>query len=153
MARIRTIPKDPPRKRRNYYVVDACFLADKYVPITGTKGKEPKERLRRSKQWWKEIDRQSKDERARVYVPDLCIAEAFKVLAKKYYQESCFPNSASYKYAREKLQQDVSIQHKYLKSKERWIPCHDLPATRDIIIAVDRFYELFILDRSVEPCG
>ena len=148
MARIRTIPKNPPKKRRNYYVVDACFLADKYIPIKGTKGKDTQDRLRRVKRWWKEIDRQAKDDRARVYVPDLCIAEAFKVLAKKNFQEDVFSSASSYKYARDKLQSDVTMSHKDLKSKDRKITCHDLPATRDIIIAVDRFNYLFLTHKK-----
>ena len=37
---------------------------------------------------------------ARIYVPDICIAEAFKVLAKKYYSHKWFPSAVSYGQAR-----------------------------------------------------
>ena len=144
MARIRKIRKNPPKSEKNYFLVDACFLVEKYLPLGSAPTTELRDRLRQVKKWWKEIDRQVNTERGRVYVPDLCIAEAFKVFAKKYYQESEFSNSAAYKSARDKLAADVSIPHKDLKAQKRHIKYHDVPATRDIIIAVDRFYELFL---------
>jgi hypothetical protein len=42
-------------------------------------------RVERSQNWWRELDAQFRSGHAFVYVPELCIAEAFKVLAKKYY--------------------------------------------------------------------
>lgn len=80
------------------------------------------------------------DERARVYVPDICVAEAFKVLAKKYYQDRAFGTYYRYKLARDRLSNDITTPSKALKAKQRHIRYHDLPATRDISIAVDRFY-------------
>ena len=142
MAKIRKIRKSPPKSERNYFIVDACFLVEKYLPISSAP-EAVKPRMRACKAWWKEIDRQVQIERARVYIPDLCIAEAFKVLAKKYYVEDSFPNSAAYKAARDKLSGDVSISRKTLKAQMRFIGYHDVPATRDIIVAVDRFFELF----------
>lgn len=79
MARIRKIFRRPKRSRRNYFLVDASFLAEKYLPIRGPA--TAKTRTRACHQWWREIDRQVRAQRARVYVPDICIAEAFKVLA------------------------------------------------------------------------
>ena len=140
MRKIKTKPRD----EKNYFLVDACFLVEKYIPIGSTRSDEERTSLRQSKTWWKEIDRQSKAGLARVYVPDLCIAEAFKVLAKKYYSKESFKHSAEYKHARERLSGDMSLSHKVLKSPRRDIRYHDVPATRDIIIAVDRFYELFM---------
>lgn len=148
MPRVRKILKNPPKSKRNYYVVDACFLSDKYVPISSAKTVDERSRIRCVHQWWKEIDRQVDDERARVYVPDLCIAETFKVLAKKYYQGKAFSNSAGYKAAREKLIKDVTTSPKVLKSQKRIIKYHDLPASRDVIIAVDRFYEQFLKNKK-----
>ncbi len=144
MAGIRKIQRNPPKSRRNYYVVDACFLSEKYLPIGSGQKAVEKDRIRRVHKWWREIDRQVENERARVYVPDLCIAESFKVLAKKYYQDSAFSTSSAYKSARERLVKDVTTPPKVLKAQLRHIRYHDLPATRDIIIAVDRFYELFL---------
>ena len=74
-------------------MVDASFIAEKYIPIGTAPTKEVKERIRECKRWWNEIDRQVGDERARVYIPDVCIDEAFKVLAKKYYQESVYSST------------------------------------------------------------
>ncbi len=148
MPRVRKIPKNPPKSKRNYYVVDACFLSDKYLPISSGSTTPEKDRIRSVHKWWKEIDRQVDDERARVYVPDLCIAETFKVLAKKYYQEKAFSNSAGYKAARERLMKDVTTPPKVLKAQKRQIKYHDLPAVRDVIIAVDRFYELFLKNKK-----
>jgi len=151
MARIRKIPRKPSKDRKNYFLVDACFLVEKYLPIGTAPNNETKERIRECKKWWKEIDGQVNDERARVYIPDICIAESFKVLAKKYYQESAFDKYQDYKEAKESLSEDVTIPSKELKQQKRYIKYHDLPTTRDVVIAVDRFYELFMKhDHNVE---
>lgn len=140
---IRKIPKKPKKSEKNYFVVDACFLANKYLPI-GTAVRPEADIIRHAHRWWKEIDRQIKEQRARVYVPDLCIAEAFKVLAKKYYKGRAFRSNAAYKSARDRLTDDVSLSHKELQAQKRYIGYHDVPASRDIIVAVGRFYELFM---------
>ena len=142
MARVRKIPKKPKKSEKNFFVVDACFLANKYLPI-GTAPTEEANLIRQSHRWWKEIDRQIEEGRARVYIPDLCIAEAFKVLAKKYYKDKSLSTNAKYKIAKDRLSGDVSLSHRELQSQSRYIGYHDVPATRDIIIAVGRFYELF----------
>jgi predicted nucleic acid-binding protein len=144
MSRVRKISKNPPKTLKNYFVVDACFLVEKYLPIGSAPTPVVANQLRESKHWWDEIDRQIDADRARVYVPDLCIAEAFKVLAKKNYKESAFKYAADYKKARERLSEDVTTEHRVLKSQNRQIRYHDMSATRDIIISVDRFYELFM---------
>lgn len=148
MARIRKIPKHPTKAKRNYFLVDACFLAEKYLPVGTAPSTEAASRIRECKKWWKEIDRQVDDERARVYIPDICIAEAFKVLAKKYYQEEAFKNSTTFKQARDRLRVDVTTPAKVLKSQKRHIRYHDVSTTRDIIIGVDRFYEPFMKARK-----
>jgi hypothetical protein len=51
-------------------------------------------RVERSQNWWREIDAQLRSGHAFVYVPDLCIAEAFKVLAKKYYVDGSSTEAA-----------------------------------------------------------
>lgn len=144
MARVRKISRRPNKTEKNYFLVDACFLADKYLPISSAPGASDQTQLREAKRWWKEIDHQTSAGLARVYIPDLCVAEAFKVLAKKYYREGAFAHAAGYKKAREKLSRDITIEHKVLKAKKRHIKYHDLPTTRDIVIAVDRFHELFM---------
>jgi len=141
---VRKILRRPPKTLKNYYLVDACFLADKYLPIGTASGESARNRIRACHKWWQEIDRQLDEEMARVYVPDLCIAEAFKVLAKKYYREAAFKNSATYKKARDRLSGDVSMTHRELAKQQRRVKYHDVPATRDIIVATGRFYEVFL---------
>lgn len=143
MARIRKIPKRPPKSERNYFVVDASFLVNKYLPIGTATTPDARHQIREARRWWTEIDRQVADLRARVYVPDLCIAESFKVLATKYYT-SAFDSHAKYNNAKERLSDDVSMSHKELQKQTRYIKYHDVPASRDIIVAVGRFYEAFI---------
>ena len=143
MARVRKILKNPPRSKRNYFLADASFLAEKYLPIGGAPTPADAQRTRD----WREIDRQGKVERARVYVPDVCIAEAFKVLAKKYYIDSVFSSSSALKSARDSLSADITLSHKLLKKQTRYIPYHDLPTSRDVIVSIDRFYELFLKHR------
>jgi len=36
------------------------------------------------------------------------------------------------------------MSHKELQAQKRYVGCHDVPATRDIIVAVGRFYEIFM---------
>ena len=148
MAKVRKILRHPSKARRNFFVVDASFLAEKYIPVGAHPIPEGRERGRECKKWWKEIDRQIKLELARVYVPDVCIAEAFKVLAKKYYQDKVLKNSSQYKYARKRLSADITLSHKALKQQKRYVPYHDMESSRDIIIAVDRFYELFLKQKK-----
>ena len=94
-------------------------------------------------EWWDEIDIQLRRNKARVYVPDICVAETFKVLAKKYYKERWFRNVQHYSYWRNRLQKTISIDKKELWKVNRKIDFHDVESNRDIIIAIDRFYELF----------
>ena len=146
MARKRTIPKDP-SPGKNYFLIDANVLAYAALPkltratsINITDGKE-KDRAMRCKEWWKYINRQMKENKARVYVPDICIAEAFKVLAKWYYQKGFFQNAASYNQPRERLRKLVSTSHKDMARATRKVQVHDIATNRDIIIGVDRFFE------------
>ena len=140
MAR-RKISRSP--ANTNYYLVDACFLANRFVPIKTAPDPE-KERIKKCSEWWKEIDSQVRKKKAIVYVPDICIAEAFKVIAKKYYREKRFKNAKAFAKARRRLMKFVSTPTKTLKATDRHIRCHDISTCRDVIIAVDRFFELFM---------
>ena len=144
MSRVRKISRKPDKTRPNYFVVDACFLVDKYLPVGTAPTPPEKQILRESKRWWSEIDRQVDERRARVYVPDLCIAEAFQVLARKNYDGTTFAHAAQYTRARDALSADVSMSHRELQRQDRHVRYHDIPASRDIIVSVGRFYELFI---------
>ncbi len=152
MPRVRKIDKRPLKAERNYFVVDTCFLVNKYLPLSTATTTEVEHQIREAHTWWHEIDRQVSDQRARVYVPDLCIAEAFKVLARLYYDKALGgkkrydQNKAKYRYnrAKKRLSNDVSLTHRDLQMQTRYIGYHDVPASRDIIVAVGRFYEAFM---------
>lgn len=140
--RIRKIDRRP-TTGRNHYVVDTCFLVNKYIPTTIAPQGKQFDRIKASLDWWQEIDAQPLANAARVYIPDLCIAEAFKVLAKKYYEEHWFPSAVALNNARNRLRRDISLPLRTLRAAKRRILYHDISTSRDIIIAVDRFYELF----------
>jgi hypothetical protein len=90
MPAVRKILKNPPKSKRNYFLVDASFLANKHIPINSMPAGIARASIRKCKDWWKQIDKQVKQERARVYIPDICIAETSRVLAKEYYNEQTF---------------------------------------------------------------
>ena len=146
MARKRTIPKSP-EGHKNYFIIDANVLVylalpqmnrSKYIKFT-----DHKEQLRteRCLEYWKIINKQLKENQARIYVPDVCIAEAFKVLAKWYYKKKYFQNSRSYNQATKRLRKLISTPHREMSKAGRQVKIHDLGTNRDIIISVDRFFE------------
>ncbi len=147
MARIRKI-KRVPDDGKNYYVVDACFLANRFIPEDRAPDAHGKKRIRLCNEWWDEIDKQLSEGTARVYIPDICVAEAYKTLAKKYYSEGWFKSSQDYNYWRSKMKEAISTSVEELKKAHRKILYHDLESTRDVMISVDRFYELFFKNKK-----
>lgn len=143
MPRVRKIDRNPSDGGRNYYLVDANFLANWAIPASIAPEGTPRDRIERSMEWWDEIQQQLRSHRARIYVPDLCIAETFKVLAKKYYDEKWFKSAVALSNARNRLRKFISVSSATLRGARRTIRIHDISTTRDIIIAIDRFYELF----------
>lgn len=141
MSKVRKIRRKP--EGNNFFLVDACFLANRFIPENQVPNVLEQNRVRRCVDWWAEIDRQMKDGVAVVYIPDVCIAEAFKVLAKKYYQERWFKTSLQFKTARDRLSRFIRFPIKKLKAANRNIRIHDISTSRDIIIAIDRFFEAF----------
>lgn len=142
MARVRKIRRDG-TAGRNYYLVDSNFLANIHINPAYAPNVRERERIEACVEWWDEIEAQLDAGMARIYVPDLCIAEAFKVLAKKYYRQGWFPNPAAFGAAKRSLSQDIRTPDKVLRSQNRTIRVHDVSTNRDIIVAVDRFFELF----------
>jgi hypothetical protein len=142
MARVRKIPRHP--KDKHFYLVDANFLSNKFIPYSRVTDLKEQSRVTRSQDWWLEIDAQLKAEKAIVYVLDVCIAESFRVLAKKYYENKYFRNSAEYKFARDALTDFLHLSPKTLKASRRSVRVHDISTSRDIVIAVDRFYGVFL---------
>jgi predicted nucleic acid-binding protein len=139
MARVRKIARNP--KTKNYYIVDTCFLVNKYLP-EGKFTDLEKTRIIECKKWWKEIDNQLKADKAKVFIPDICIAEAFKVLAKKCFFEKRISNN-EYAKIKDLLGKDIRTTTKDLKANNRKIDYHDISTNRDIIISTDRFLEAF----------
>jgi hypothetical protein len=142
MTKIRKIARKPVVKQ--YYLVDANFLVNKFIPHARVTNHYEYSRVVRSQDWWVEIDDQVRNKLAKVYIPDICIAESFKVLAKKYYVDKYFRNSREYKFSRDLLRDYVRISDTTLKTANRRINVHDISISRDIIISVDRFYESFL---------
>ena len=153
MARVRKIYRNPGAKLRNYYIVDACFLANKFIPLNCVPDQRERERIEACLNWWHEIDSQINRNKARIYVPDICIAEAFKVLAKKYYSEHWFRRIIDFSNARKQLIKAIQISPRVLKAYDRKIKYHDISTCRDIIISVDRFYELFMKHKKNVQIG
>lgn len=143
MARIRKIRRKL-AEGRNYFLIDTCFLANKYIPpVVAPVGLE-RRRIEKCLDWWMEIDEQLNADKARLYIPDLCIAEAFKVLAQKYYIDKWFTTPRAYSDAKKRLTKDITTDAKELAKSNRKILCHDISTSRDLIIAVDRFFEVFM---------
>jgi len=143
MPKSRNIKKSPLEGFKNFYLIDANFLVAKFLPNKFFKDERDKERNKRCQDWWKEIDHQLRAGKAFIYIPDLCIAETFKTLSKKYYREEFFPNSAEFNRAKNNLREFLRISSKDLQSPNRKVLVHDISTSRDIVIAVDRFNEVF----------
>jgi len=142
MANVRKIDNSP-AGGRHHYLVDANFLLNKHLPHGLAPTPHEQARIKACADWWSKIDKHVRGKRARVYCPDVCIAEAFKGLARKHYREKWFRTYADFAAARESLSADVRVPTKTLKAFDRIIPFHDISTNRDIIISVDRFFELF----------
>ncbi len=148
MARIRRIERSP-ATGKNYYVVDANVLANYAIPLRAAltcclpsgELQRATARIKACHDWWDEIQAQMDVGKARVYVPDVCIAEAFKVLAKFYYRHRWWDRRGDYDEATQKLRRLVTMSHEEMKRVDRLVKCHDLSTNRDIVIAVDRFFE------------
>lgn len=143
MPKRRTIKIAPEVKMKNFYIVDACFLANKYLPSKIFISKHERERIENCKEWWKIIEQQIKLKQAIVYIPDICIAEVIKVFAKIYYQKKLFTTFQQYNSSVKQFLKDIRISHKELAAKNRNIRYHDISTSRDILISVERFNRIF----------
>jgi predicted nucleic acid-binding protein len=141
MARVRKIKRSPTEKIA--YVIDANFLVNKFIPPGCVTDPTEKAIIEKSLEWWSEVDKQLQSSHAVIYVPDICIAESFKVLAKKYYKHKYFKRPIDHKNARDKLSAFLRTPANVMRSANRKIKVHDVPTSRDLIISVDRFNELY----------
>ena len=142
MPRVRKIQRNP-NPGKNYFLVDANFLANRYIPLAHVPVGPQRDRIERCNEWWEEIENQLARSKARVYIPDICVAETFKTLAKKYYEEHWFSSPVELNNARNRLRKVITVSSRTLRASRRDIRYHDISTTRDLIISVDRFYELF----------
>lgn len=134
------------RNEMNHYVIDATFFADKYIPLSCLPTNSEKEKKiyaesQNSLKWWTEIELALKHKKARVYIPDICISETFRALARKRYDKDY--SNRTYYYILNKIRKDLRTEDKNLAKKDRYIQYHDLPTTRDIIVSMDRFFKMF----------
>ncbi|MFA5317688.1 MAG: hypothetical protein WC369_09755 [Dehalococcoidales bacterium] len=141
MSRIRKIHRNLV-EGRNYFLIDTNFLVNKHIPPAMVPSSHHKRRVEKCISWWDEIDAQIQSDKARIYVPDICIAEAYKVLAEKYYKFKWFKNWRDYQKAKISLTNQISTSVKELAKYDRKILCHDISTSRDLIISVDRFFEV-----------
>jgi len=141
MARVRKIKRNPTEKIA--YVIDANFLVNKFIPTNCVTDPTEKAIIEKSLEWWTEVDKQLNAGHAVIYVPDICIAESFKVLAKKYYKHKYFKRPVDHKIARDKLSDFLKTPANVMRAVNRKIKVHDVPTSRDLIISVDRFNELY----------
>jgi hypothetical protein len=145
---VRKIGRTPADGEKNYYLVDACFLANKHIPAASAPNEHERGRIESCAAWWREIKDQLERNVARVYIPDICIAEAFKVLAKKRYAQGWFKTAAEHRRARNALSADIRTHSTGLKAGKRLVSYHDISTNRDIVIGVDRFFAVFLSHKN-----
>ncbi len=139
-AKNRCILKKPDRPI--FYLIDTNFLIYRFLDAARITNSNEQKRANEAQAYWTVIDDQRKAGLAKVFVLDVCIAEAFKTLAKKYYNKSgLFPSSVYYKNARDRLKKEVSLSAREASKSIRRVTFHDIQTSRDIIIGVDRFFE------------
>ena len=123
------------------FVVDACVLVDAALATVLPSPENP--RQEQTKEWWDRLHDLALAGESTIYIPDICIAEAFKVVAKKTWVQELLNHPQKTKV--ETLLRDwVTIDTKMLKNPERIVPVHDISTNRDIIISVDRFLKTAI---------
>lgn len=121
------------------FIVDACVLAD--AAIATTLKIPESDRQAATRVWWDRLYMLAQEGKSTIYIPDICIAEAFKVIGKKAFCEGVLTGQQKGK-AEKLLSQWVSIDRKILRKTGRAVPVHDISTNRDIIISVDRFLEI-----------
>lgn len=135
----RKIPLDPINPI--YYVIDSNFFANKYLLPREGENQTDSLRIENSNEWWDIISYQINKKFAVVYVSELCVAETFKIIAKKYYQLRKISKTRYY-YIRNCIEKDIRLTIRQLISTSRHIKYHDQEVNRDIIIGASRFLEI-----------
>jgi hypothetical protein len=124
------------------YLIDTNVLVYRFLDESKITNTHERQRAECARLYWRHIDSQRRAGQARVFVLDVCIAEAFKTLAKYYYKHNgVFPRSVHYKQARDRLRREVQHSPREARKSRRQVTFHDIQTSRDIIIGVDRFFE------------
>jgi hypothetical protein len=125
-----------------FYLVDPCFLYYKYVREKDLTEPQDLKNFPHSSEYWKIITSQIESGKARVFVPDICIAETFNTFSRKRFNtsEKNFHNN-SYSFCRKKMIKDISIKADNIRKSRRKVGFYNLSLNREIIIGIDRFYE------------
>lgn len=121
------------------FVVDGCVLVDAALGSVLDTPEHPNQL--QTKEWWDRIYELALDGNSTIYIPDLCIAEAFKVVAKKTWSQRLLDQKQK-KEVETLLRKWVTIDNEMLKRSGRTVPVHDISTNRDIIISVDRFLRI-----------
>lgn len=136
MSRIKQIKNS---EAGNFFIFDVCCLVD--AALYEVKAVEDYPEQKQCLEWWNLARNLALSGQSRIYIPDLCISEAFKVIAKKYYREESVI-SLQKTTAEQLLRQWISMDHTVLRQAGRSVPVHDISTNRDIIISTDRFLEV-----------
>lgn len=102
MARVRKISINP-NPRENYYPVHANFLVNRFVLLAIDPNAHQKQRIESCNEWWEEIETPLERSKPQGCVPDVCIAQSFKTVAKEYYEEKWFKTPVEFNNARKNL--------------------------------------------------
>ena len=142
MAKIRQIQRNP-SGGKNYFIVDAGFLISKYLPLDRVSDPEQKASVEKSLHWWGEIDSQLRSDKARVCVPDPCLAKVFSTLAHKHFADRWFQDYTEYGRVRTKLIEDTTTP-KILNQDSRQVKYHEITTPQDVTTSfIFRFFEAF----------
>ena len=136
----RCIPKLP--KTPIWYLVDTCCLVNKYLDAGWATDQNEKDAILSAQEYWRVIDQQLGKRQCKIFLLDVCIAEAFRVLAKKRYQSTpFFKSKVDYNRTCDRMSKDLSLGSREAKRMDRNVQYHDIQTCSDIIIEVDRFFE------------
>jgi hypothetical protein len=136
----RCIPQSP--EYPIWYLVDANFIVNRYLKAPTISDKGERFRVLSAQAYWATIDEQLADDQCKVLLLDVCIAEAFKTLAKKYFGKNpSIQSPGEYNRIRKRLRSDITLSSRDASLTRRSIRFHDIQTSRDIIIGVDRFFE------------
>ncbi len=145
------IKKHPTKNNPNYFLIDSDFFVNRYLSkhlsyLNLNSGNSGEESIEKSALWWNEINSQLKNEIAYLFIPNVCISETFKVLAKRQYDkdEKIIKKYKYYKELIDEISEDLHVNPKLPETQKKKQRIHDLETNRDIVIGTDRFLRLIM---------